>query len=165
MLAGLRHECGGELEPRWCCPGVRIPGRRRADSPRITRCRRTRIPREMHTKRYVPARACTVGIGSEAHRVRVAYDCRPVSDLDGIGRYARCLRSALKETTPDGDELLETRRPSATLRSRGADVLHAPWMHGAMLHSPCPMVVTVHDLSALKRRSEHLRGGLRQRMR
>ena len=34
-----------------------------------------------------------------------------------------------------------------------------------MLHSPCPMVVTVHDLAALKRRSEHLRAALRLRLR
>ena len=34
-----------------------------------------------------------------------------------------------------------------------------------MLHSPCPMVVTIHDLAALKRRSEHLRSGLRLRLR
>ena len=34
-----------------------------------------------------------------------------------------------------------------------------------MLHSPCPMVVTIHDLAALKRRSEHLRTGLRMRLR
>ncbi len=60
---------------------------------------------------------------------------------------------------------LETHRPSALARSRGADVFHSPWMDGAMLHSPCPMVVTIHDLAALKRRSEHLRGGLRLRLR
>ena len=34
-----------------------------------------------------------------------------------------------------------------------------------MLHSPCPMVVTLHDLAALKRRSEHLRTGVRLRLR
>ncbi len=28
-----------------------------------------------------------------------------------------------------------------------------------MLHSPCPMVVTLYDLAALKRPSERLRGG------
>jgi glycosyltransferase involved in cell wall biosynthesis len=39
------------------------------------------------------------------------------------------------------------------------------WMEGAMLHSPCPMVVTLHDLAALKRRSEHLRTGVRPRLR
>jgi hypothetical protein len=32
-------------------------------------------------------------------------------------------------------------------------------MQGAMLHSPCPMVVTVHELGALTRLSERLRGG------
>jgi glycosyltransferase involved in cell wall biosynthesis len=96
--------------------------------------------------------------------LRVAYDTRPVSDPDGIGRYARCLLSALKETAAGGDEVIEVRRPSK-LRARSADVLHAPWMGGAMLHSPCPMVVTIHDLAALKRRSEHLRTGVRQRLR
>ena len=34
-----------------------------------------------------------------------------------------------------------------------------------MLHSPCPMVVTLHDLTALKRRSELLRTGARLRLR
>ena len=34
-----------------------------------------------------------------------------------------------------------------------------------MLRSACPTVVTVHDLTQLKRRSEHLRTGLRQRLR
>ena len=34
-----------------------------------------------------------------------------------------------------------------------------------MLRSPCPAVVTVHDLTLLKRRSEHLRTGVRQRLR
>jgi glycosyltransferase involved in cell wall biosynthesis len=38
-------------------------------------------------------------------------------------------------------------------------------MEGAMLRSSCPNVVTVHDLSQLKRRSERLRAGLRQRLR
>jgi glycosyltransferase involved in cell wall biosynthesis len=38
-------------------------------------------------------------------------------------------------------------------------------MAGAMLHSPCPMVVTLHDLAALKRRSEQLRTGVRMRLR
>jgi glycosyltransferase involved in cell wall biosynthesis len=38
-------------------------------------------------------------------------------------------------------------------------------MAGAMLHSPCPMVVTLHRLTALKRRSEHLRTSVRPRLR
>jgi glycosyltransferase involved in cell wall biosynthesis len=95
----------------------------------------------------------------------VAFDSRPVSDPDGVGRYSRCLLAALRETAAAGDQLHETHRPSAFARSRGAEVFHSPWMDGAMLHSPCPMVVTIHDLSALKRRSEHLRGGLRLRLR
>ncbi len=97
--------------------------------------------------------------------MNVAFDSRPVSDPDGVGRYSRCLLAALAETASAGDEIVETHRPSALARARGADVFHSPWMDGAMLHSPCPMVVTIHDLAALKRRSEHLRGGLRSRLR
>ncbi len=51
------------------------------------------------------------------------------------------------------------------MREGRADVLHTPWMEGAMLRSPCPSVVTVHDLTRRKRRSEHLRTGLRRRLR
>jgi glycosyltransferase involved in cell wall biosynthesis len=97
--------------------------------------------------------------------MRVAFDSRPVSDPDGVGRYSRCLLAALRDTVANTDQILETHRPSALARSRSADVFHSPWMNGAMLHSPCPMVVTIHDLAVLKRRSEHLRGGLRLRLR
>lgn len=97
--------------------------------------------------------------------MKVAFDTRPSSDADGVGRYARCLLEALRETRAATDELIETVRPSAVLRGRGADVLHTPWFDGALLHSPCPMVVTIHDLGALKRASEHLRGGVRIRLR
>lgn len=97
--------------------------------------------------------------------MRVAFDSRAVSDPNGVGRYSRCLLKALGETVAAEDELLEAPRPSTTVRSENADVFHSPWMDGAMLHSPCPMVVTVHDVAALKRRSEHLRTGLRLRLR
>jgi glycosyltransferase involved in cell wall biosynthesis len=97
--------------------------------------------------------------------VKVAFDSRPASDPDGVGRYTRCLLEALRETVAANDQVVETHRPSALARSRGADVFHAPWIDGAMLHSPCPMVVTIHDLGMLKRRSEHLRSGLRLRLR
>jgi hypothetical protein len=98
--------------------------------------------------------------------VRVAFDNRPVSDPEGLGRYSRRLLAALRATAAAGEDLLETHRPSALVRSRSADVFHSPWMEGAMLHPPCPMVVTVHDLDAPKRRSERLRcGGLHLRMR
>jgi glycosyltransferase involved in cell wall biosynthesis len=73
--------------------------------------------------------------------------------------------AALRETAAAEDEILESHRPSALARSRNAEVFHSPWIDGAMLHSPCPMVVTIHDLAALKRRSEHLRGGLKLRLR
>jgi glycosyltransferase involved in cell wall biosynthesis len=97
--------------------------------------------------------------------VRVAFDGRPVSDPNGVGRYTRCLLKALRTTAAPGDELIETHRPSATLRSGTADLVHSPWIAGAMLRPPCPLVVTIHDLATLKRRSEHLRTGLRLRLR
>jgi glycosyltransferase involved in cell wall biosynthesis len=91
--------------------------------------------------------------------MKVAFDSRSSSDLGGIGRYSRCLLEALKESASDADEITETHRP------RSADVFHSPWIEGALLRSPCPMVVTLHDLMPLKRRSELLRGGARFRLR
>jgi glycosyltransferase involved in cell wall biosynthesis len=91
--------------------------------------------------------------------VRVAFDSRPSSGTGGVGRYARCLLRALHATGAERTEILETHRP------RYADVFHAPWMQGAILRSPCPMVVTLHDLAALKRRSEHLRMACRPHLR
>ena len=89
----------------------------------------------------------------------VAFDSRPSADVRGVGRYTRCLLTALRDIAPEGVELVETHRP------RRVDVFHSPWMEGAILRSPCPMVVTLHDLSALKRASEHLRMGVRLRLR
>jgi glycosyltransferase involved in cell wall biosynthesis len=43
---------------------------------------------------------------------------------------------------------------------RRCDVFHAPWIDGATLRSPVPMVVTLHDLVALKRPGEYLRSGV-----
>jgi glycosyltransferase involved in cell wall biosynthesis len=97
--------------------------------------------------------------------VKVAFDSRAVSDSNGVGRYSRFILKALGETVAAEDELLESPRPSATMRAQSPDVFHCPWMDGAMLHSPCPMVVTVHDVATLQRRSEHLRSGLRLRLR
>jgi hypothetical protein len=85
--------------------------------------------------------------------VRLAFDSRPTADPRELGRYSRCLLQALRDTAGEQDEILEAHRP------RGAEVFHTPWMQGAMLHSPCPMVVTLHDMTALKRPSERLRGG------
>jgi glycosyltransferase involved in cell wall biosynthesis len=90
---------------------------------------------------------------------RVAFDSRPATSVRGIGRYTRCLLTALRETGAQNMEIFETHRP------RRACVFHSPWMEGAILRSPCPMVVTLHDLSALKRASEHLRLGVRLRLR
>ena len=97
--------------------------------------------------------------------MRVALDGRPVSDPNGVGRYTRCLLRALRDTAAASDEVLETHHPSTTMRSERPDVLHSPWIAGAMLHPPCPLVVTIHDLSWLKRPSERLRTGLRMRLR
>jgi glycosyltransferase involved in cell wall biosynthesis len=97
--------------------------------------------------------------------VKVAFDSRPLSDPNGVGRYSRCLLGALRDTAGAGDEVVDTRRPSAMVRVGHPDVFHSPWMAGAMLHCPCPTVVTLHNLGALKRRSEHLRAGLRLRLR
>jgi glycosyltransferase involved in cell wall biosynthesis len=92
--------------------------------------------------------------------VKVVFDSRPVSDPRGIGRYARCLLEALAQTAPEGAELVEGHRPRSS-----DDVYHSPWIDGALLRSPCPMVVTLHDLVPLKRRSEYLRTGARMRLR
>jgi glycosyltransferase involved in cell wall biosynthesis len=91
--------------------------------------------------------------------MRVAFDSRPSTDARGVGRYSSCLLEALHETAAGEAQITETHRP------RRVDVFHTPWIQGAMLRSPCPMVVTLHDLSALKRTSEHLRTGMRYRLR
>jgi glycosyltransferase involved in cell wall biosynthesis len=91
--------------------------------------------------------------------MRVAFDGRRVGDPHGVGRYSTCLLRALQHTATDDSEIVQTHRP------RRADVYHSPWMDGAMLHSPCPMVVTLHRLTAFKRRSEHLRTSVRPRLR
>ncbi len=92
--------------------------------------------------------------------MRVAFDNRPRLSDHAIGRYSSYLLRALRDTAGEHDEILETHR------ARGAEVFHTPWLEGAMLHSPCPMVVTLHDLDALTRRSERLRcGGVYLRLR
>jgi alpha-1,3-rhamnosyl/mannosyltransferase len=91
--------------------------------------------------------------------LRVAYDSRPAKDWRGVGRYARCLLAALEEL--GRGEILETHDP----RPRKCDVYHAPWIEGALLRAPVPMVVTLHDLVPLKRRGEYLRSGIRFKLR
>jgi glycosyltransferase involved in cell wall biosynthesis len=89
--------------------------------------------------------------------MKVAFDSRPAKDPRGVGRYARCLLEALRES--DRGELVESGVP------RGCEVFHAPWIEGAPLRSPVPAVVTVHDLVPLKRPGEYLRSGLRYKLR
>jgi alpha-1,3-rhamnosyl/mannosyltransferase len=71
----------------------------------------------------------------------------------------RSLLPALRELG-EGD-VIETHEP----RPRRCEVYHSPWIDGALLRSPVPMVVTLHDLIPLKRRGEYLRSGLRFRLR
>ncbi len=89
--------------------------------------------------------------------MKVGFDSRPAKDARGIGRYACCLLEALVES--DACELTETHEP------RRCDVFHSPWIDGALLRSPVPMVVTLHDLVPLKRRGEYLRSGIRLKLR
>jgi alpha-1,3-rhamnosyl/mannosyltransferase len=89
--------------------------------------------------------------------MKVAYDSRPTKDPTGIGRYTRCLLNALKEESRG--ELVESNQ------AKRCDIFHSPWIDGAQLHCPVPMVVTLHDLIPLKRRGEYLRTGLRFRLR
>lgn len=91
--------------------------------------------------------------------MKVAFDSRPTKDTRGIGRYARCLLSELVEC--GRGEVIETHSPSP----RASDVYHSPWLEGAMLRAPIPMVVTLHDLIPLKQRGEFLRSGMRLKFR
>ncbi len=89
--------------------------------------------------------------------MKVAFDSRPAKDVRGIGRYTRCLLDELRRT--HDSDIVETHDP------RRCQVFHAPWIDGAMLRCPVPMVVTLHDLVPLKRRGEYLRSGLRFKLR
>jgi glycosyltransferase involved in cell wall biosynthesis len=88
---------------------------------------------------------------------RVAFDSRPSRGTGGVSRYSGCLLQALQAS--GRGELIETHTP------RRCDVFHSPWIDGALLRSPVPMVVTLHDLIPLKRRGEYLRTGLRFKLR
>jgi alpha-1,3-rhamnosyl/mannosyltransferase len=89
--------------------------------------------------------------------MKIGFDSRPAGDDRGIGRYARCLLEALRDA--DRGEIVEAHD------ARHCDVFHSPWIDGALLRSPVPMVVTLHDLVPLKRRGEYLRSGLRFKLR
>ena len=92
--------------------------------------------------------------------MRVAFDSRPCVEVRGVGRYSRGLLGGLDRVVGEGIEIVETHRP------RHVDVYHAPWVDGAILRSPCPMVVSIHDVEALTRPSERLRcGGIYLRLR
>lgn len=101
--------------------------------------------------------AATLAVVERDRALKVAFDSRAAAERGGVGRYARCLLEALLRS--GRGEIVETKDP------RRSDVFHAPWIDGALVRSPVPMVVTIHDLIALKRRSEYLRSGLRWRLR
>lgn len=92
--------------------------------------------------------------------MRVAFDSRPCVEVRGVGRYSRGLLGGLDRVVGEGIEIVEAHRP------RHVDVYHSPWIDGAILRSPCPMVVSIHDIDALTRPSERLRrGGVYLRLR
>jgi glycosyltransferase involved in cell wall biosynthesis len=87
----------------------------------------------------------------------IAFDSRPAKDPRGIGRYTRCLLQALRDA--NRGEIVESQNP------RRCEVFHSPWIDGALLRSPVPMVVTLHDLTPLKHRGEYLRTSMRFKLR
>jgi hypothetical protein len=89
--------------------------------------------------------------------VRVAFDSRPSRDSRGIARYCRCLLDGLQQL--GRGEVVESHVPNR------CDVFHAPWIDGALLRSPVPTVVTLHDVVPLKRTGQYLRAGLRFKLR
>ncbi len=89
--------------------------------------------------------------------MKVAFDSRPAKSTHGVGRYSRCLLEALRES--GRCEVVETHEP------RRCEVYHSPWIDGAMLRCPVPMVVTLHDLAPLKRHGQYLRSMLRFKLR
>lgn len=91
--------------------------------------------------------------------MNIAFDSRACKECRGIGRYARCLLDALR--LGSRGEIEETHVP----RPRRSQIYHSPWLAGAMLRAPMPMVVTLHDLVPLKHRGEFLRSGVRLKMR
>jgi glycosyltransferase involved in cell wall biosynthesis len=91
--------------------------------------------------------------------MNVAFDSRATRHSTGIARYVRSLTRALAE---DGRVALhETHAP----RASRTDVYHSPWIDGALLRPPVPMVVTLHDVIPLKRPGEYLRSGVRFKLR
>jgi len=94
--------------------------------------------------------------------MRVAFDSRATAGRRDAGHYARGLLAALQETAGELDEIVECSRA----RGGRYDLFHAPCSEAAMLRSPCPTVVTIHDVGRLVRRSERLRcGGVHLRLR
>lgn len=95
----------------------------------------------------------------------LAFDSRPAGQAHRIGCYTSRLLAALRETAAEELEIVETHRPHARWGER-VQLYHSPWLAGAALRSPCPTVVTLHEIDSLTRRSEYLRrGGMYTRLR
>ena len=138
------------------------PGR--AGSARRGRARRARPPRRdgraarERAARFDADRLRRAGRAAD-RGMKVAFDSRPAKDPRGIGRYARCLLEALRDT--DRGEIVETHTTApaaATCSTRRGSTARCSAL-------PVPMVVTLHDLVPLKRRGEYLRSGLRFKLR
>jgi glycosyltransferase involved in cell wall biosynthesis len=86
--------------------------------------------------------------------MKIAFDGRAAQQPSGLGRYVSCMLAALRKTAGSDDEVLDTHKPR-----RACLVYHAPSVPSAIVHPRIPQVVTLHDLSPLKRRSTYLRHG------
>jgi glycosyltransferase involved in cell wall biosynthesis len=91
--------------------------------------------------------------------MEIAFDSRAGKDRRGVGRYTRSLMDAL--VSAGRGVITETHAP----RRDEADVYHSPWLDGAILRSPIPRVVTIHDLIGLKRPGERLGYSVRMKLR
>jgi alpha-1,3-rhamnosyl/mannosyltransferase len=90
--------------------------------------------------------------------MEIAFDSRAGKDRRGVGRYTRSLLDAL--VSSERGRITETHTPHRD----EVDVYHSPWLNGAILRSPVPMVVTIHDLIGLKRPGERLGYGVRVKL-
>src|SRR5262249_47686516 len=102
--------------------------------PRPAPCARCRGLGEPEMNASKPG--TTIERESTAAGVRVAFDSRPARNQRGIGRYTRCLLRALRDA--GRGQIAESHVP------RRCEVFHSPWLEGALLRSPVPMVVTIH---------------------
>ena len=126
-----------------------------AGAPTEPRCSEAVIPVQC-AKRLCCLRAARRHVQQASETaVRVAFDSRPVADPRGVGRYSRCLlRGAARHRRRRAIEIVET--PPRRAQRRRLPLALDGRRDAAQ---PLPDGRHVHDLAALKRRSEHLRSG------